>query len=383
MVEWLCVIRVLSCSISDDYTLFCHASLSYSTVFLLTSHHTSLFSLFLTSLLFEYLEGNHPIQMKHLTTIILLCQFLAHSSGFQPLYPGTVPSHLLGNKLTNNKNAVHTRSIVSRNAGTSGAEPSTSVELKNLLLEKISEFRELKARDGDVSIDFGVKGGELNATSRAPQKVDFYAISKDVGDKAREVTEVCEKLSMFSPILNATQYLGDKINGEKAPLNGPWKSLFTTAADANFSKNSTRGAAKVQNIVNGKKGIITNVIDFETKEDGTEPVLKQLNVVIKATAVSPKRVGLQFRYAKAVLTKFLFWKVRWSLYIPVPGPFITRCIVFLSRIFKFGRKGAKKVPKGYFDLLYLDEDLRVHKTGEDNIFVQARDSWAAAELLLA
>jgi hypothetical protein len=258
--------------------------------------------------------------------------------------------------------------------------PVEASELKSMLVQRITEFRQLKERDGDLSIDFGVKGGELNQTSRAPQKVDFYSISKDVGDKAQEIVQVCERLSDYCPITVATEFLGDALQGDKAPLNGSWKSLFTTAADANFSKNSTRGAAKVQNIVNGKKGTITNVIDFETKEDGTEPVLKQLNVVIKALPVSAKRVELQFKYAKAVLTKFFFWKVRWSLYIPVPGPFITRCIVFFSRILRFGK--VKKVPKGYFDLLYLDEDLRVHRTGEDNIFVQSRDTWEAGRSLL-
>jgi len=260
---------------------------------------------------------------------------------------------------------------------------TTANQLKDTLIKKIVEFRELKTRDGDLSIDFGVKGGELNSTSRAPQKVDFYSISKEVGDKANEILSICEELSDYSPIGNPTRFLGDAINGDMAPLNGPWKSLFTTAADANFSKNSTRGAAKAQNIVNATKGTITNVIDFLTKEDGTEPVLKQLNVVIAATAVSAKRVELQFKYAKAVFTKFFFLKKRWSLYIPVPGPFITRCIVFLSRIFKFGRKtGAKKVPKAFLDVLYLDKDLRIHRTGEDNFFVQVRDQWDLAKPLL-
>jgi len=257
------------------------------------------------------------------------------------------------------------------------------IGLKSNLIERIIEFRQLKERDGDLSIDFGVKGGELNQTSRAPQKVDFYSISKDVGDKAEEIIQICNELSQYpSPVtdMTPTKFLGDPIYGEKSPLHGAWKSLFTTAADANFSKNSTRGAARVQNIVNGKKGTITNVIDFEAKEDGTEPVLKQLNVIIKAIAVSPQRVELEFKYAKAVLTKFFFWKRRWSLYIPVPGPFITRCIVFVSRILRFGK--VKKVPKGYFDLLYLDDDLRVHRTGEDNLFVQSRDTWEAAKMLL-
>lgn len=257
-----------------------------------------------------------------------------------------------------------------------------AVELKESLVTKISEFRDLKEQDGDVVIDFGVKGGELNQTSRAPQKIDFYSISKEVGDKATEVIEICEKLSNYTPIPDPTRFVGDKNHGKEAPLNGPWKSLFTTAADANFSSKSKRGAAKVQNIVNGEKGTIANVIDFTPKDDGTDPVFKQLNVVIKAIAVSPKRIELQFKYAKVVLTKFLWFKFRWALYIPVPGPFITRCIVFLSRIVKFGKKGSKSVPKGYFDVLYLDNDLRVHRTGEDNIFVQARGTWDLAKPLL-
>ena len=31
--------------------------------------------------------------------------------------------------------------------------------------------RSIKERDGDFSIDFGVKGGEIDKKSRAPQKV--------------------------------------------------------------------------------------------------------------------------------------------------------------------------------------------------------------------
>ena len=289
-------------------------------------------------------------------------------------------------------NGLHSFSTTTRRSSSSSSSTDNNnnnivlspeaIELKQTLIQKITEFRQLKERDGDVAIDFGVKGGELNETSRAPQKIDFYSISKDVGNKAKEILEVCNQLSAYSPINDPTRYIGDKENGEMAPLNGPWKSLFTTAADANFSKNSKRGAAKVQNIVNATKGTITNVIDFLPKEDGSEPVLKQLNVVIKATAVNAKRIELQFKYAKAILTKFLWFKVKWALYIPVPGPFITRCIVFLSRIFKFGKKGAKKVPKGYFDVLFLDNDLRVHKTGEDNVFVQGKETWKDAQPLL-
>mmetsp|Transcript_11596 Transcript_11596/g.19307 ORF Transcript_11596/g.19307 Transcript_11596/m.19307 type:complete len:304 (+) Transcript_11596:121-1032(+) len=263
------------------------------------------------------------------------------------------------------------------------APSAEAVSLKKDLLESIQDLRDKQVRDGDFSIDFGVKGGELNQTSRAPQKVSYYAISKDVGQAADKVMSVCDQLSEVCPIDEPTQFLGDKVNGTLAPLNGPWKLLFTTAADASFSKNSTRGDAKIQNVVDAARGRITNVIDFAAKEDGTEPVLKQLNVVIQAVAAGPKRVELTFRYAKVCLTKLFFIPIRWSLYIPVPGPFITRCIVLFYRFFSFGRKAAKQPPKAYFDVLYLDDDLRVHKTGEDNLFVQARESWKDARKYIA
>lgn len=256
-----------------------------------------------------------------------------------------------------------------------------AVQLKYELLDKVRDFRKIQAVDGDLSIDFGVKGGELNATSRAPQKVDYYSVSPAVGIAADTILAKCEELSKMNPTLNATAFLGDKENGLQCPLHGPWKLIFTTAADASFSKNSSRGDAKAQNIVDAPKGRITNVIDFLPLDDGKEKALKQLNVVIGAKALSEKRVQLNFRYAKAVFSRFLFIPVRWSLYIPVPATFITRCTVLFYRIFRRGQ--VKRPPQAYFDILYLDDDLRVHKTGEDNLFVQARPTWEHAKDLIS
>ena len=117
----------------------------------------------------------------------------------------------------------------------------SAASLKSELLSSIRTLKDQQERDGDFSIDFGVKGGELNSTSRAPQKVDYYAISEEVGKAADKVMKVCDSLADNSPTEEPTKYLGDKVNGTMAPLHGAWKLLFTTAADASFSKNSTRG----------------------------------------------------------------------------------------------------------------------------------------------
>ena len=266
-------------------------------------------------------------------------------------------------------------------------------ELKQDLLAALKDLRKLQERDGDFSnIDWGVKGGELNEVGRVPKQVDYNWISQDMGNAAKKVMDICDQLADNTPSLEPTKYLGDKENGDKAPLNGAWKLLFTNAADAVFSKNSKRGAAKAQNVVNAKKGRITNVIDFDTLPNRKEPALKQLNGIFKATALNSERVELNFQYAKVVLTKFFFLPLfgkRLSLYIPVPATFITKVIEFfksVKRLFQRkkddGEKEEKRSPKGYFDVLYLDQDLRVHKTGQDNLFVQAKETWTEAKPLL-
>lgn len=271
--------------------------------------------------------------------------------------------------------------------GSSSTNPSNE-KLKQDLLSALQELRQLQERDGDFSdVDWGTKGGELTEAGRVPRQVDYSMISKDVGNAAQKIMDICQQLEAVSPTLVPTQFLGDKANGANAPLNGAWKLLFTNAADAVFSKDSKRGAAKAQNIVNAQKGRITNVIDFEPDKDGKEPALKQLNVIIQAKPLNDKRVELNFKYAKVVLTKFFFFPLfgkKLSLYIPVPATFFTGVIEFVRRIGRlFGKKtGEKRTTKGYFDVMYLDNQLRVHKTGQGNLFVQANDSWQEAKSLI-
>jgi hypothetical protein len=248
-----------------------------------------------------------------------------------------------------------------------------ATKLKGQILEKILEFRKIKRRDQP----FTLSQKKRRSASQGPQKIDFNAISPDLGDKAQEIVELCNQLAQYNPINEPTKFLGDSERGGFAPLDGAWRSLFTTAADADFPPKEGQAPPRVQNVVNAREGTITNVVDF-SKENGTDPLLQQLNVVIGAKPASANRVALKFRYAKAILTKLLWFNFKWTLYIPVPPTIVVRCLVFVTRLVRFGRKGGKRVPKGYFDILYLDSDLRVHRTGEDNYFVQAKDHWDAA-----
>eukprot|EP00929_Paragymnodinium_shiwhaense_P015580 TRINITY_DN123696_c0_g1_i1.p1 TRINITY_DN123696_c0_g1~~TRINITY_DN123696_c0_g1_i1.p1 ORF type:complete len:345 (-),score=40.93 TRINITY_DN123696_c0_g1_i1:182-1216(-) len=272
-----------------------------------------------------------------------------------------------------NKNAERwQRAAVSLHCTPSGVSESSSVTaaLKSDLFVAISNFDAIKARDGSEAVDFGVKGGELDKDTRAPRNLAaggaFYKISDELGQAADNVFALVEKLTEASSLAaKATSDLGTK-SGSACPLHGQWKLLFTTAADASFSKNSSRGDAQASNIVDGVEGTVTNIIDFKPSEDGKPPVLEQLRVRIAATALSESEVGLQFKYVKARVTKFfglpLFGR-RLTLTLPVPGPFLTSIICFFTR---------KKPPKAFFKVLYLDENLRIHRTGEGNLFVQQR-----------
>eukprot|EP00797_Seminavis_robusta_P026150 Sro46_g027280.2 (335) ;mRNA; f:10175-11181 len=334
--------------------------------------------------------------MQHLL-ISLLCSFsfwTALVSGFVSLNPSNFLLHHHQHQLHQRQTRLPFPAFSSSDpsSASSSNESSSVHELKTNLLSALTELRDLQDRDGDFSdIDWGTKGGELTETGRVPQQVDYSLISKDVGNAADKVMTICNQLAEVNPTAIPTLYLGDKQKGDQAPLNGPWKLLFCNAADAIFAKDSKRGAASAQNVVNAKKGKITNVITFDTLADGTEPTLKQLNIIIKATAVTPQRVQLDFRYAKVVLTKLPFGlpipfgqKRKLALYIPVPAAFVTTCIELVRKVARFLRiRRKKKQPneeeeeersaRGYFDVLFLDDQLRVHKTGQGNLFVQAKE----------
>ena len=87
--------------------------------------------------------------------------------------------------------------------------------------------------------------------------------------------------------------------------------------------------------------------------------------LISAPPPPDVRAGLTFeRGAPARVT------ARGQVTIPVPGPFITKVLGLLRR----GPKDGP--PPAYFDVLYLDDELRVHQTGQGNLFVQRRAPWS-------
>ncbi len=46
-------------------------------------------------------------------------------------------------------------------------------------------------------------------------------------------------------------------------MEGKWKKVFTTAADATFKPSGRRGNATVEQFVDARRGFFTNVIRFD------------------------------------------------------------------------------------------------------------------------
>ena len=280
---------------------------------------------------------------------------------------------------------------------------------KARLFAAISSFDEVRSRGG-VNVDFGVKGGELDKDTRAPTNLadgGFYAVSEELGKAADDVLARVDELFPLNPTPDPTRFLGT-VEGGLCPLHGCWSNIFTTAADATFSKDSKRGDALVFNVIDAKKGGVTNVINFLPAGNATKPpVLEQFRVSLTATALSPSSLSLVFRCVRIRLTRLplpllslaaaaigaalapgvlrkvatlfggfvatalaaklpalpLPFGLRTTLTLPVPGPFLTR-ILFAFR--------KKEPPKAIVDFLFLDDELRVQRTNQGNIFVQRR-----------
>jgi len=255
------------------------------------------------------------------------------------------------------------------------SEPKRA-QAKQRLLDAIARYDAAKVAsptDG-VPVDFGVSGGELDAETGKPVNLlsKLSKVSDELGVAACEVVAAVEALEPFNPTADPTRFFGTA-EGALCPLHGAWKLQFTTAADASFSSNSTRGAARTQQFVDAVKSTIVNQIDFL----GESAALQQLRIVINAKATSPRAVALDFRYGVAHVRRLFGLPVRVKLFLPLFALFAIA--KFVRAVLQLLRRQPKAPPAApaQFEVVYLDDELRCHRTGEGNLFVQLRPAAAA------
>ena len=197
------------------------------------------------------------------------------------------------------------------------------------------------------------------------------------------IISLVEQLAPLNPTSNPTLGLMDEsVSSSAAPLDGAWKLLFTNAKDAEApartekNKDETFGDEVAQGIsiktgqrINASKGECINFIRLmggDENENKKRP-FDQLEITILMTPLSNTRVRLDFQKGRALNSNApLPFLKDFTFNFPPPA--------FNDVVARIRGLDPSKEPQAYFDILYVDNDIRAHKTGEGKIFVQMRDS---------
>lgn len=242
-------------------------------------------------------------------------------------------------------------------------------KLRSELMAACDRFREEQKKQWDLpSLSAtNTSSGIFGSQSRAEDSV----VLNNFGE---EVLKLVDKITNLNPTSDPLKHWkSEEGNAQKCMLDGMWKLRFTTAADATF-KPGKRGPAFTLQRINATDGTLTNIIEFR-ENNGT---LRNFNVVVEGDALSRQYLELDFkkvvinREPRRWLARRLFKKFT----IPLPN------FGFLERITRRKDKvGERRTRKPGFEVLYLDDELRIHRTNQGQVFVQSRlyDVWDPTE----
>lgn len=236
-------------------------------------------------------------------------------------------------------------------------------DLKRDLLVAADEFKELQK---DM---FAAKATEKSKKKRRQDErlgglfgaSSLAAIEVDLGDKGLEVIDLAERLSEFNPTEIPNYGWKGYGNGSpsECPLDGIWKLRFTTGKDATFAESPIRGKATTSQVVNASDGTMINTVDFEKGK------VTGFQVVVEGTATSNDEMNLFFKQI-IIRRKSRFPKAFGKITILLPS------FKFLSAIAKFGSRGRSQSKGAGFQIRYIDNDMRMHKTRDGIWFIQTR-----------
>lgn len=213
------------------------------------------------------------------------------------------------------------------------------------IVTKITKSKKLKKRGGVKDI--------VNSRTLGTQTLD-------VGETGNSIISLAEKLAELNPTSIPTRGWKGYGGGSpsECPLRGSWKLRFTTAADASFPESPARGKAVTSQEIDARAGTLTNVVDFERGK------VKGFRVVVGGEAVSDDEIDLSFREV-VILRESRFPRLFGRVALRIPARLFRAVNKFFSR-------GNKNTRGPYFKLMYIDDDFRMHKTGEGNWFIQTR-----------
>ena len=186
------------------------------------------------------------------------------------------------------------------------------------------------------------------------------------------VLALVDALAPLSPTRAPTRNLG--VSADCA-LGGAWRLAWTNARDAeaparteNRLKAFEGGDALADGValetgqtVDAAAGTCRNFI----RATGANAPFDELEIDIALSALGDRRVRLDFlrgraRNARAPLP--FLRDVRFGFPPAALGDALAR----------LGGRDPRAEPPAYFDVLYVDDELRCHRTGDGKVFVQAR-----------
>ena len=193
----------------------------------------------------------------------------------------------------------------------------------------------------------------------------------------KSANAIIDRLQFLNPTPQASRGIDGDDTDENTPLKGIWQMVWTTAQDVlilNASPFSTVGA--IYQVITDPP-IITNVIDLIPRSQALLPIniapsLLRLKVTTRAKSRSdPNRIGLTFEKVQAQPMQILGFD---------------NLDDFLPPLFQFNLPTLSNIPEivqstlnidmssdnspGFFDVLYLDEELLIIAQNEPGgIFV--------------
>ena len=207
---------------------------------------------------------------------------------------------------------------------------STTAELKLLLLASARAFKvaqeakweaEESASQGTFATgeDVGSPPTEQNAQVderlASPLKAEGFGnvelgYDQQLGRLRNETVALIEELAQRNP--TPAPFEGWRERGGACQLQGTWRLLFTTGADATFRKTKSTGKAVTFQTIDATKGYFVNSVDFPFARDNQR--LRGFRVVVKGQKISDTEVQLRFRRVK-LLRRSRFLRM---LIIPLP-----------------------------------------------------------------
>jgi len=253
-----------------------------------------------------------------------------------------------------------------------GGTTSTAAALKEELVKRCDAFKAKQEEMWDFMEEHPEeekkskkskkdKASLLEAESFAAQRVE---LSDDLQQLREKCIEAIEELGEMNPTARPTS--GWRGYGGETPgncvLNGTWKLLFTDAADATFRRGK-RGSAKTFQEIDAEQGWFINCVDFSNEKSK----LQGFRVFVEGRVLSDNEIELIFRKVRLLRRSRFFPEIT----IPLPGPGFLRAVGRLFARSKGGKVNESNRGAG-FKLLYVDGDLRIHRTFDGLYFVQRR-----------